>query len=91
MSPTAAGARRAQPQYGSIASTASEATRAAALAVPHSTLVAAAMLPRYTTRNSVVGSITSEAVLTSLRPSSVMSTSPAAATASRNTGERPVC
>jgi hypothetical protein len=57
-------------------------------AVPASTRVAAAMLPRYTARNSVVGSATSEDVPTRPRPYSVISTSPVAATANRNTGDR---
>jgi hypothetical protein len=85
MSVTAAGASSARPQYGSIARTASDAAQAAALTVPRSTRAAASMLPRYTARNSAVGSVTSDAASTSPSPYSVISTSPAAAIAARKT------
>ena len=51
-----------------MTATASVAGMATARAGPRSTRAAAVMQPRYTNRNSAVGTATSAAVLTSPRP-----------------------
>src|SRR5262249_48391126 len=68
----AAGAVSDQPQYGSMTRTARAAVMAAVRTRPPSIRTAASMQARYTARNSAVGSVTSDTVLTIPRPYSVM-------------------
>jgi len=62
---------------------------AAFRAAPRSTRAAATMQPRYTARKRAVGIATSDAVLTSRSPYSVIRSRPAAAIAARNRGAGP--
>ena len=72
-----AGSARAQPQNPSITATASPAGTAASRTLPRRTRTAAVMAPRYTVRNSTVGTATRAAVLTIPSPYKPISSRPA--------------
>src|SRR4029077_9833473 len=70
-----------------ITATAASAPAAATRAGPRSTLLAAAVQPKYTVRNSAVGTVTSCVVLTRWADAAAMTSSPVAAIPISSTGD----
>src|SRR5690242_10523484 len=77
----------AHPLNTMITATAASAPAAATRAGPRSTLLAAAVQPRYTVRNSAVGTVTSCVVLTRCADAAAMTSRPVAAIAISSTGD----